>query len=349
MKLHVVAHYLPQFSPCNENDSFWGPGFTEWHNVANARSLFPGHIQPNLPGELGFYDLRVPQTREAQWDLASTHGVDAFCYWYYWFGNGRRVLSERVDELLEGRYSNQTYCLGWANESWTGVWHGAPGRVLIEQTYTQQNDHLDYLIRHFKQPNYLRVDDRPLLYIYRPMDLPHKEHWVRSLRDLCRSHGVSAPYLVGEAAGSWIYDPVVPFDAYCWNPPPPVEGDDHYHEFAAEAIRTDPRVYEFSERYFQWITDARPLSAMRSHQAVVCGFDNTPRSGRAGVALVDISPARLEAFVRKAASVERSKDRGPHILFVKSWNEWAEGSVLEPSWLGGRGLIEGFRRGLEDC
>ncbi|MBV8194214.1 MAG: glycoside hydrolase family 99-like domain-containing protein, partial [Candidatus Dormibacteraeota bacterium] len=129
----TIAFYLPQFHPVPENDEWWGPGFTEWTNVARARPLFPGHRQPNLPGDLGFYDLRVPETREAQARLAADHGVDAFCYWHYWFA-GRRLLDEPFEAVLRAGSPSLSFCLGWANQTWTGIWHGAADRILIEQT-----------------------------------------------------------------------------------------------------------------------------------------------------------------------------------------------------------------------
>ena len=340
----TIAHYLPQFSPCTDNDEFWGKGFTEWHNVAAGRPLFEGHTQPNLPGELGFYDLRVPATRSAQWTLARDYGIDAFCMWYYWFGGGRRVFEERVDEMAEVRFSDQTYALGWANESWTGAWHGLDGRTLIQQRYDEDpQGHYDYLVRHFLRPNYLKLNiGRPLLYLYRPDQLRQLDLWVEGLRSTCRESGILAPYIVGEAAGAWYLDPESPLDAYTWNPPPPIPNDALFAEFGSEAVLSEPWVYDFSDPYFDWISNGRPDSQLRSHQAVICGFDNTPRTSTAGVVLSGVDRHRLTIFARRAFQLEAAKE-GPHMVFIKSWNEWAEGSVLEPTWLGGRALLEAIR------
>jgi lipopolysaccharide biosynthesis protein len=131
----LIAFYLPQFYPIPENDAWWGPGFTEWTNVAKARPLYKGHKQPRLPADLGFYDLRLAETRERQADMARAAGIEGFCYWHYWFGGGRRILERVFDEVLATGKPNYPFCLAWANQSWSGVWHGNPKRVLVEQTY----------------------------------------------------------------------------------------------------------------------------------------------------------------------------------------------------------------------
>lgn len=175
-----IAFYLPQFHPTPENNDWWGKGFTEWTNVAKARPLFPGHVQPRIPGELGFYDLRLAESRIDQGKLADEYGVDAFCYWHYWFGNGRRILHRPFDEVLAAGEPKHSFCLGWANQTWTGIWHGADDRILIEQTYPGPEDeqaHFDHLLTAFRDPRYFTVHDRPLFYVFRPEQLPEPARW----------------------------------------------------------------------------------------------------------------------------------------------------------------------------
>ena len=164
VKARAVAFYLPQYFPIPENDKWWGKGFTEWTNTAKARRLFPGHKQPNLPSELGFYDLRVSETRVAQAEIAREHGVEAFVYWHYWFGNGDRILERPFTEVLESGEPDFPFALAWANQSWTGIWHGAKDRVLKQQLYPGDEDdrrHFQTVLKAFRDARYLRVADDP--------------------------------------------------------------------------------------------------------------------------------------------------------------------------------------------
>src|SRR6476660_7941454 len=165
----LIAFYLPQFHPIPENDEWWGKGFTEWTNVANAKPMFRGHYQPHVPADLGFYDLRVPETREAQAALARNYGVEGFCYYHYWFA-GRRVLERPFDEVLASGQPEFPLCLTGANATWTVVWHGAPTRVLIQQTYPGMDDyrrHFVGLLPALTDQRYLAVEGNPIFLLYR--------------------------------------------------------------------------------------------------------------------------------------------------------------------------------------
>src|SRR5437867_9476148 len=159
----LIAFYLPQFHPIPENDEWWGKGFTEWTNVAKARPLFPGHYQPRIPADLGFYDLRLPEVRLAQANMAREHGIEGFCYWHYWFA-GERLLERPFNEVLKSGEPEFPFCLAWANESWTGIWYGAPNRVLKAQTYPGLKDHeahFETLLEAFADRRYITVDNKP--------------------------------------------------------------------------------------------------------------------------------------------------------------------------------------------
>ncbi|MCX7012247.1 MAG: glycoside hydrolase family 99-like domain-containing protein, partial [Candidatus Sumerlaeota bacterium] len=197
-KARLIAFYLPQFHPIPENDEWWGKGFTEWTNVAKARPLFPGHYQPRVPADLGFYDLRVPETREAQAAMARAHGIEGFCYWHYWF-NGKRLLEKPFDQMLATGEPEFPFCLAWANEDWTRTWDGRSSEILQKQEYGGQSDdtaHFDYLLRAFKDQRYMAVDGKPMFLIYRPADLPDPTATIALWRSLARESGLPGLHLV---------------------------------------------------------------------------------------------------------------------------------------------------------
>ena len=200
MKARLIAHYLPQFHPIMENDLWWGKGFTEWTNTAKAMPLFPGHLLPNIPADLGFYDLRVAESREAQANLARQYGIEGFCYWHYWFGNGRRLLERPFEEVLKSGKPDFPFCLAWANHTWSGIWHGSPDRILIEQKYLGINDvkaHFYCMVNAFMDPRYLKINQKNIFCIYRPTDLIDSEMFIDTWRQLAAKEGAPDFYFIG--------------------------------------------------------------------------------------------------------------------------------------------------------
>ena len=189
--IRAIAFHLPQFHPIPENDEWWGKGFTEWTNVVKAKPLFKGHYQPHLPADLGFYDLRVPETRAAQAMLAASHGIHGFCYYHYWF-NGRQVLERPVNEILKSDEPDFPFCLCWANENWTRQWDGLESDVLLQQKYSSADDlaHIRHLIPFFQDRRYIRVSDRPLFLVYRASDHPEPERMTEIWRQEAERAGL---------------------------------------------------------------------------------------------------------------------------------------------------------------
>ena len=201
-RLRYIAFYLPQFHPIAENDAWWGPGFTEWVNVARGDPLFRGHAQPDLPGDLGFYDLRLPETRQAQAALAARHGIDAFCYFHYWF-HGRRMLERPFEEVFRSGEPDFPFCLCWANESWTRAWDGKSDEILIEQTYSREDDlaHIRALAEVFADPRYLRIDGRPVFLVYRAFRHPRPREFADVWRAEAQRLGIGEIYLCAVNGG----------------------------------------------------------------------------------------------------------------------------------------------------
>ena len=345
----VIAFYLPQFHPIPENDRWWGPGFTEWTNVARARPLYPGHYQPRLPGELGFYDLRLPETREAQATLAAEYGVSAFCYWHYWFGGGRRLLERPFDDVLRSGTPDFPFCLGWANQTWSGIWHGAPSRILIEQTYPDPRGEEDYrahfeaVLPAFMDERYLRIDGRPVFFVFEPPDLPEPQHFLDLWRGWATKEGLPGIFFVGrtETVGR---SSTADFDAFTPERVPPrlIARYDWPRRLARKGGVPLVRSYRrFSEKMPLGIADGP------SFPTVIPGFDNTPRSGAGGVVLHGADPLLFEWQVARAvAHVVSEHPMGQRVIFVKSWNEWAEGNYLEPDRRYGRAYLQALTMGV---
>ena len=343
--MEVLAHYLPQFHPIPENDEWWGPGFTEWTNTAKARPLFRGHVQPHLPSDLGFYDLRVPEVREAQADLARTHRVTGYCYWHYWFA-GHLLLQRPFEEVLASRRPSFPFCVAWANQSWSGIWHGAPHRILIEQTYPGPEDdraHFDYLLPAFEDDRYITIGGRPVLFVYKPADLPHPARFVEEWNALARKAGFDGLYLVASLGESeYLTHHEDGFDAAIYYRFP-------FAETRISACRDylmwrgvlkGPRRYRYADTFYEPPTDLKgPV-----FPCVYPNWDNTPRSGRRGVLAVDPEPERFGSQLRRALELAGSNPPGQRVLMIKSWNEWAEGNYLEPDQETGHERLEVLAR-----
>lgn len=336
-----VAYYLGQFHPTAENDAFWGPGFSEWHNVARARPLFPGHRQPQLPGRLGFYDLRCGDTLAAQVDQAWSSGIDAFCHWHYWFA-GHRLLHGPLDAMLRDHPGPLRFMLGWANESWTGAWHGLRSKVLLEQTYgaSELAAHARLIAGYLDSGRYLQLDGRsgkrfPLV-IYKPRQIPDAARYLQDLRDAVRAACGAELYLIGNwspGLSAEIQRPadlgldavvVTPVAAYF-----PRRWLQALHSAAWQGLRgigIGPEIAGYG-RVSRTLQSALAHIDGIAHATIVTGWDNTPRSGRRGLVLTGYDQASFSRAAQVALDCESTQ--AMPMLFVKSWNEWAEGNLLE--------------------
>jgi hypothetical protein len=335
----VIAFYLPQFHPIPENDRWWGRGFTEWTNVGRARRLYPGHYQPRVPADLGYYDLRVPETRTAQAELAAAHGVEGFCWWHYWFA-GRRLLERPFGEVLESGEPDYPFCLGWANDSWTGVWYGERNRILVEQSYPGVRDyerHFYAVLDALADQRYLTVDGRPIFYVYKPRHLPEPREFADTWRRLAEREGLPGLYLVGEADRTWV---------------PSEHGFDARVAIRLPRLLPSGRLRRLARRWSPFPVIKSYASAQRelvatfgadSLPCVLPNWDNTPRSGRGGAVLHGSTPELFAEMVDRAIDAVSSRPPAERLIFVKSWNEWAEGNHLEPDLRYGLGYLEALR------
>ena len=352
--MRSIAFYLPQFHPIPENDAAWGPGFTEWTNVVRGRPMFRGHHQPQLPADLGFYDLRLAETRAAQAALARRYKVEAFCYYHYWFG-GRRVLERPFDEVLASGAPDFPFLLCWANENWTRTWDGGDREVLIAQRHTDADDeqHIRWLCQAFRDPRYVRVGNRPVLLVYRSRLLPNPSRTAATWRRVCAELGVPEPYLCRvESFADETGDPVtIGFDAAVEFVPhlPSLPRGFRTNRILRAGVergllprRAGQLIFDYAE--VARTMAARPEPPWTRHPVVAPGWDNSARRRTAATILRNPSPEVYEDWVQKAALRAIA---GSGLLFVNAWNEWAEGAHLEPDRLFGHQFLEAHRRGVE--
>jgi lipopolysaccharide biosynthesis protein len=359
-RVRLIATYLPQYHPIPENDEWWGAGFTEWTNVTRARRLFPGHYQPHLPSELGFYDLRLPESREAQAALARAHGIHGFAYYHYWF-NGRRLLQRPFDEVRASGRPDFPFLLCWANENWTRIWDGGTQRVLLQQHYSSEDDraHIRWLIEVFRDPRYITVEGKPFFAIYRPSHMPDVARTLDLWREEAARAGLPGLYLCRVEAFPGDRDDLR------------AGGFDAAVEFQPDWPRLGPLAPSFvpvrllrrlrlcppplrTVNLFRYpaIVErslSKPEPAYKRYRCVMPGWDNTARRYRRQGAMVVLgnTPERYEHWL--GAIVERFRPYSPqeNFVFVNAWNEWAEGNHLEPDQRWGRGFLEATRRAYE--
>ncbi|MDJ0634984.1 MAG: glycoside hydrolase family 99-like domain-containing protein [Xenococcaceae cyanobacterium MO_188.B29] len=355
----IIAFYLPQFHPIPENDEWWGKGFTEWTNVTKAKPLFRGHHQPNLPSDLGFYDLRVPEVRAAQAELARKYGIEGFCYWHYWFGNGKRILERPFKEVLKSREPDFPFCLGWANQTWTGIWHGAPDRILIEQKYPGKEDYKNHfyeILEAFHDRRYLTIDGKKIFIIYDPSELPDSEYFTNFWRELAAKEGLGDLFFIGIFNHKKQKNKKYGCDAFTMNAPlqqivnlPKGKNKNNFKYFKhLPSIgsyffkkRQKLRIYDYQD-----IVDYcfnKPLDQIE-FPLLLPNWDNTPRSEYDGVVLYNSNPELFRKMLRKALKQIEGRNFEHKVIFVKSWNEWAEGNYLEPDRKFGLAYLEAIKK-----
>jgi lipopolysaccharide biosynthesis protein len=348
----LIAFHLPQFHPIPENDAWWGEGFTEWTNVRRGRPLYPGHRQPQLPGEIGFYDLRDEAARAAQEALARRFGIDAFCFYYYWFA-GKRLLERPLEAMLAGGAPRLPFCLCWANENWTRRWDGKDEEILIAQRHSSEDDvaMISDLIRHFRDPRYLRLAGKPLMIVYQAGLLPDAKATAARWRDACRRAGIGEIYLCAVRRFEMSANDASGFDALVDFPP-------HGH-VAAQLGRALPGVDPgFKGRVFDYrdlMRDAmnrlkRSQARLPNYPAVTPSWDNTARKGMRAHVYHGATPLRYRAWLAEAIRAATDDHRlAEPMVFINAWNEWAEGCHLEPDREYGTAWLEATRAARQDA
>lgn len=366
MNPKILALYLPQFYPLKENDAWWGKGFTEWTNVGRAKPLWKGHYQPKVPADLGYYDLRVPEIREQQAELAREAGVTGFLYWHYWFGNGRRIMERVFQEVLDSGKPDYPFALAWANHSWyKKTWSDDDqyhDECLIEQTYPGIEDarqHFDLLLKAFKDERYIKIDGRPILYVFKSEDLPIE--YINWFHLWAKESGFKGLYLIGNTWGdkAFTFYKALGFQAIVRNNVLDLL-QTHYSRMPKYKMFV-LRIYRRSLEYIKKIPHGIADYSALVHNAVTqeCksegvipqifpNWDHSPRSGRnASYIYYNAEPNAFYEMACDALEAIKDKPSEEQIIIIKSWNEWGEGNYMEPDLKYGHGYIKALRRAVD--
>lgn len=381
MKARVIAYYLPQFHPIPENDAVWGKGFTEWVSVASARPFFKGHYQPHIPADLGFYDLRMPEVREQQAELAREAGVEGFCYWHYWLGNGRMLLQRPFEEVLKSGKPDFPFCLAWANHSWTTkTWVRGKGKMdsqtmIAEQLYPGDEDyinHFNYCLAAFRDHRYITVDGKPLFAVYDPYRFTDVARFIQVWREQARVHGLPGIHFVAIANTTSTVKrredgslervmPNVQSSQEVYNDLLAL-GFDAVNSFGkprAEMIyggRTRRLVQKALRKLFPQLPAVildypkamrhfyAPEDAWENvYPSLMPGWDRSPRAGNYDGVFVNSTPTHFKQHIVNALQLIADKQPQHRILFLRSWNEWGEGNYVEPDQKYGHGFLDALK------
>lgn len=382
MKARVIALYLPQFHPIPENDLWWGPGFTEWTNVAKAKPLFRGHIQPRIPADLGFYDLRLPETREQQAQLARQAGIEGFCYYHYWFGNGKQLLERPFNEVLESGKPDFPFCLCWANHDWTNkTWTNQSGlkkdSMMVKMEYSMEDhrNHFFSLLPAFKDKRYITVDGKPLFMIYNAISFPQVKEYIELWQGLARENGLAGIYFVGGTQSTFSFR----------------LNDEGKRIASVPNLKSSAEVFKsvldmgfdavnsFGKRRGEMLEEGRlknvlrvalqrlgiPMNKKYDYLKTVSGYfapedswenvfpttlpqwDRSPRVGSADGVYVNATPENFKKHILHALDIVKDKQEEHRIIFMKSWNEWGEGNYVEPDQIYGHGFLDALAETLK--
>ncbi|MEA9389288.1 glycoside hydrolase family 99-like domain-containing protein [Acerihabitans sp. TG2] len=364
---HVLAFYLPQFHPIEENNEWWGKGFTEWTNVVKSKARFSGHRQPQIPSDLGFYDLRLAATRSSQAELARTYGITGFCYYHYWF-NGHQLLEKPLNEVLNIGEPNFPFCICWANENWTRAWDGLDRKVLIKQDYTidDSDAHFLELIKYFKDPRYIKIDEKPLFIIYRYDHIPNVKEYFLKWRMLAKENGFPDLYVCAAKNGFITasdetiidlgFDAILDFQPNRNDFPISVS---FKQKIITLAKKTLPDfIYQWLkvngsainridyEQMVMGITKQKWPSGYNKFPCIFPSWDNSARRKTPTIIQND-KPAIYEDWLIFSMNSAYEYKEGQRIIFINAWNEWAEGCHLEPDENMGRTFLESTKKTID--
>lgn len=354
-KARVIAFYLPQFHPIDENNQWWGKGFTEWTNVGKAKPLFKGHYQPRVPADLGYYDLRLPEVKEEQAIMAKHAGIEGFAYWHYWF-SGKRLLEKPINEVIKTGKPNFPFCLAWANETWSGIWHGNSGKILIEQKYPGIEDYKNHfyaILDALQDDRYIKVNGRPLFYVYSPHLIPDTNVFFDCWNELAIKHGLKQFYFVSRCDNQKNAESIlkIGYDAIQTNRLGEAMSLDsslksNWNRISRKILNNkfNLDIWDYSKLSINLVNKNDSLE--NYFPTILSGWDNSPRSGKRGRILTNYNPTVFDQHVKKVLDIVKNKNEETNVVFLRSWNEWAEGNYVEPDLKYGWDFLNILRKNI---
>ena len=355
----IIAFYLPQYHPTIHNNEWWGEGFTEWTNVGKAKKLFPGHYQPKVPADLGYYDLRYPEIREKQVQLAKEAGIDGFCYYHYWFSEDHQELDLPFNEVVNSGGPNFPFCLCWANETWYRKFWNRDGvatekQDLAVQKYPGRKDdiaHFNSLLKAFKDTRYLRIDGKLVFMIYKPLEFVDVEGFIVRWNKLAEDNGLAGFHFIGYSLQvEEEYDAIKKkgFDAVC-----SCRLKRHQRRGLGWTMRklcsyltNWPEIYYY-KNVIPTLIGKEEIEKNDVYPTLIPNWDHTPRSGKRGYLFHNSTPELFEKHCEDVLSHVINKPEKDQIVFLKSWNEWGEGNYMEPDLKYGKGYIRALKKAVE--
>lgn len=339
----IIAFYLPQFHRIRENSEWWSPGFTEWTNVATATKNFEGHYQPHVPRELGFYDLASANIMEEQVALARAYGVHGFSFYYYWF-SGRRILEKPIDNFIASEI-DFPFCFTWANENWTRTWDGKDKLILLDQKYEPGFEHklIEDMAPAFADKRYIRVNDSPMLIIYRAKAIPNVEQVIKNMKREAKKLGFKDLHIVVTDFYDLNSPNEVGADALVEFPPHKFNGPNNLYEHPVSFLNQSFRggLVDYRKVVIQSLKRSKP--SFKLYRTAMPSWDNTARRQDTPTVFVGANPSLFRVWLENLRAYNRESNlegKDDSFIFINAWNEWAEGAHLEPDLKFGLGNLE---------
>jgi hypothetical protein len=364
-KPRVIAFYLPQFHPIPENDEWWGKGFTEWTNTAKAKPLFLGHYQPKVPADLGFYDLRLKEVQLQQIELAKISGIEGFCYYHYWFGNGKQLMEKPIQNVLANKDLDFPFCFCWANHDWAKQdWNNSVSRknktILIKQEYPGEQDiyeHFYSLLPYFKDQRYVKVNAKPVFVIFDIEKIPNFDRMKNIWNELAKKELFQEIFFVGCRREANKLLNSYPYNLCNGNAIEMLldikRGTTIIERFLKMIRRVLLRMiglpeflYNYKKIYHKLISDE--IKNENVYPVLVPNFDHSPRRGKKGLVFFNSTPENFKLHIKDTFDRISQKDHKENFVFLKSWNEWGEGNYIEPDLKYGHGYIDVLKEILND-